>query len=190
MVSVLRCLYLLCSLMSGTWITPSTTCFRWWGMPTALCRMMRGAVLSCARAPKRSVLAACTICRCWGSEPIAYSFDVFSYFLTFFFCQLLFIFYIAFVMSLSAIWKFLTFCFCCCFVDSMCWDLHPLAGSILFLCTARPCSHYKNNQWCQWEQACTPTIPGPDPAHHFWISCVCCPRAICIDLSLALYYFL
>ena len=41
----------------GMWTIPSMTCFRWWGMPTDLCRMTRGVASSCARAPKRSVLA-------------------------------------------------------------------------------------------------------------------------------------
>lgn len=43
----------LCPLPPGTWTIPSMTCSRWWGMPTDLCRMTRGAVSSCARAPKR-----------------------------------------------------------------------------------------------------------------------------------------
>lgn len=45
---------------AGTWTTPSTMCSRWWAVPTAPCRMTRGAALSCARAPKRSALVSCT----------------------------------------------------------------------------------------------------------------------------------
>lgn len=39
----------------GTWITPSTTCCRWWATPTARCRTTRAAASSCARDPRRCV---------------------------------------------------------------------------------------------------------------------------------------
>lgn len=45
------------SLLSpAMWTTPSMMCFRWWAMPTAPCRMTRGAVSSCVKALKRSVI--------------------------------------------------------------------------------------------------------------------------------------
>lgn len=39
--------------LPGMWTTPFMTSSRWWAGPTGLCKMMRDAVSSCARAQRR-----------------------------------------------------------------------------------------------------------------------------------------